>query len=462
MSPSLTRRVRLPVPAGAAFEWHERPGAFERLSPPWERVEVVERSGGIRDGGRVVLRAGPLRSRWTLVHRGYVAGVRFEDVQESGPFARWRHVHSFHDTAGGSELEDAIEFGLPGGALGDAIAGPWMRTQLDRTFDYRNRVLHDDLEAHARAGASRMRIAVTGGTGLIGSALIPFLTTGGHEVIRLVRHAPSSAGEVQWDPGRGIVTRGSLEGLDAVVHLAGVGIADARWTAQRRRALQTSRIDATRHLVASLASLRRPPRVLISASAMGIYGSRGGEILREDAPPGSGFLAELARHWEEEALAAERSGVRVVLMRTGLVLSPRGGLLPPLLRVFRLGAGGPLANGEAWWSWVAIDDWIGLAYWAMTRDAVRGPVNVSAPAPSTNAEFSRVLGRVLHRPALIPAPRFAILAVFGDMGREAILASQRMEPARALASGYPFRFRDLESALRHELGLPASNPAQTA
>jgi hypothetical protein len=452
VSGEFVRRVRLPVTAAAAFAWHERPGAFERLAPPWERVEVVERSGGIRDGAQVVLRAGPLRSPWRLEHRGYVAGARFEDVQIAGPFARWRHVHEFRDAgAGECELEDRILYALPGGRLGDAAAGAWVRRKLERTFDYRHRVLREDLAAHAAAGAGPLRVAVTGAGGLLGSALVAFLTSGGHETIRLVRR-PAGPGEVRWDPERGVETPGALEGCDAVVHLAGEGIADARWSPERRRRIESSRVEGTRTLCAALSSLRRPPRVLVSASAVGYYGDRGDEILSEHAGPGTGFLADLVRRWEDEARAAERAGMRVVPVRTGLVLTPAGGVLGRLLPLFRAGIGGPLAGGRAWWSWIAIDDWVGLVHFALTRDGVAGPWNAVAPEPVTNADFTRALARAVRRPAVVPAPRFALELVYGEMSREAILASQRARPDAAIAAGYRFRCERLEEALDHLLG----------
>jgi uncharacterized protein (TIGR01777 family) len=294
-----------------------------------------------------------------------------------------------------------------------------------------------------------MRVLVTGSTGLIGSALVPFLRAAGHDVIRLAR-VPLRAEEkvVLWDPEAGKIEPSELEGIEAVVHLAGENIA-GRWTAEKKARIRDSRVRGTRLLCEALARLERPPAVLVSASAIGYYGDRGTEILREESPPGRGFLAEVAAQWEAATEPAAQRGIRVAILRFGIVLSPRGGALAQMLLPFRLGLGGPIGSGQQYWSWIAIDDVVRAIQHALHTETIRGPVNVVAPDPVTNREFTRALGRVLGRPTLLPLPATVVRLLFGQMGEELLLASQRVEPIRLLASGFVFQYPDLDGALRH-------------
>ena len=297
-----------------------------------------------------------------------------------------------------------------------------------------------------------MKVLVTGSTGFIGSALVSLLTTGGHVVTRLVRSQPRpGAREVRWDPVAGVVDQAGLEGLDAVVHLAGENIAAARWTAKRKAKIRDSRIKGTRLLCESLARLQQPPKVLVCASAIGYYGDRGDEILTEESTSGTGFLAEVCREWELAAEAAVQRGIRVVHVRIGIVLSPAGGALAKMLFPFRMGFGVVLGTGRQYMSWIALDDLVGSISHALRTDTLRGPVNAVAPNPVTNLEFTRTLGRTLARPTLLPMPAFAVRLAFGEMGDELLLASARVQPNRLLVSGYVFRFPKLDGALQHLL-----------
>ena len=302
-----------------------------------------------------------------------------------------------------------------------------------------------------------MKILVTGSTGMVGSALVPYLAANGHDVIRLVRGAaPAGAPAVRWDPDAGRLDAGSVEGLDAVVHLAGENIAAGRWTAARKARIRDSRVRGTRLLADTLARLQRRPRVLVCASAVGFYGDRGDEILREDSRPGTGFLPEVCREWEAAAEPAARAGIRVVNARIGFVLSPAGGGLKKMLPPFRMGLGGPIGSGRQYLSWVSIDDVLGVLLHAARSQALAGPVNTVAPNPVTNAEFTRTLARVLSRPAFLPMPAFAARLAFGELADAILLSSQRVEPARLKAGGYEFRHARLEDALRHLLRRPAA------
>jgi uncharacterized protein len=298
-----------------------------------------------------------------------------------------------------------------------------------------------------------MKILLTGSHGLIGTGLVPALTARGHRTVRLVR-APAAPppGDVVWDPATGhVADPARLDGLDAVVHLAGENIASGRWTQARKARIRESRVRGTRLLAEALARLPHPPRALVCASAVGYYGDRGEEVLREESPPGTGFLAEVCRDWEAAADPARRAGIRVVALRTGLVLSPAGGALARLLPVFRLGLGGRLGSGRQYASWIAIDDVVGAILHLLESDAVTGPVNLVAPHPVTNREFTAALGRALRRPALLAVPAWALRIALGETAGE-LLASVRAEPAKLRGAGYAFRHPDVEEALRALLG----------
>ncbi len=296
-----------------------------------------------------------------------------------------------------------------------------------------------------------MRVLLSGGSGPIGQACRETLSAAGHTVVRLVRTVPAHPGEVWWDPANGVLDPAGLARVDAAIHLSGESIAAQRWSDADKARIRSSRIDSTRLIAGTLAKLAPRPRVLVCASAMGFYGSRGNEVLNEESRGGTGFLADLAREWEAAARPAAEAGIRVVNTRFGLVLSPRGGVLERLVPIFRLGMGGPIADGRAWWSWVAIDDLARAVLFAIERDVLAGPVNVVAPGAVRNREFARTLGRVLHRPALLPVPALALYLLYGEMADEALLASTRVAPARLAAAGFGFRHPALEEALRHVL-----------
>lgn len=297
-----------------------------------------------------------------------------------------------------------------------------------------------------------MHIAVTGSSGLVGSALVPFLTTHGHRVARLVRGSPLT-GDLLWDPAEGVKDLSRLEEVDAVIHLAGENIAAGRWTPQRKGEIRRSRVEGTRRLSESLAKLLRRPKVLVSASAVGFYGDRGDEILTEDSAPGKDFLAQVCRGWEAATEPASRAGIRVVHLRFGMILSQAGGALKKMLLPFRMGVGGRMGSGAQYVSWIAVDDAIGAIHHVVCTESIEGAVNGVTPTPVTNAEFSQVLARVLSRPAVFPMPVFTARLAFGEMADALLLASQRAMPTRLQASGYRFRYPELESALRYLLGL---------
>lgn len=449
----LIARSRLPVSADRAFAWHERAGAFERLTPPWERMRVRERRGTIHDGDYVVLelRVGPISRRWVSVHSDYREGRSFVDEQVIGPFAFFRHQHLFEPAGDGCRMEDRIEYRLPFGLLGRAVGGAFARKRLARIFGYRHAVVAADLRRHEEARP--LKVAVSGASGLIGRQLCAFLSTGGAEVRRLSRRWPAeSPDDIFWDPARGAIAAERLEGLDAVVHLAGENLAEGRWTRERKQRIRDSRIDGTRLIAETLARLERPPAVLVSASAVGIYGARGELLVDEDDAPGAGFLAEVCRAWEAAAEPARRAGIRVVHPRFGVVLSPAGGALARMLTPFSLGLGGPIGGGRQGMSWVALDDALYACARAITDERLRGPVNVVAPQPVTQREFAATLGAVLGRPAVLPLPAPVVRLLFGELGERALLEGALVKPRRLEEVGFRFELPTLASALRHLLG----------
>ena len=462
--PTLHHRFELDHPAAEVFAWHTRPGAFERLTPPWESLRVLDRSGGIEPGATVTLelRRGPARLTWKARHTEVEEGRRFIDEQVGGPFRHWRHEHRFE--ALGPErcaVEDQVEWEAPLGSLGDAFSESYVRGSLSRLFAFRERRLAGDLATHRRYGPGDGRVvAITGSGGLIGGSLAHLLTTGGYRVLRVTRARAPSDGEASWDPATGRIDAEAFEGLHGVVHLAGEPIAGLRWTRARKEAILRSREEGTRLLARTLALLGAPPPALVSGSAVGFYGNRRDEALNEESGPGEGFLAEVCRRWEGATLPARTAGIRTVHLRSGLVLSSAGGVLGTLLLPFRLGLGGRIGSGRQYQSWIDLDDETDMILHALATTSVKGALNATGPAPVPNAAFTDVLGRVLGRPTLLPVPALAIRAALGEMGTELLLSGQRAHPARALASGYRFRFSDLEDSLRHQLGRPLNGSGE--
>jgi uncharacterized protein len=297
-------------------------------------------------------------------------------------------------------------------------------------------------------------ILVTGSTGLIGTAVCSFLGKKRHRILRLVRNEPAGADEILWNPTSGILDKSALEGIDAVIHLAGENIAAGRWTAERKRRIRESRIQGTQLLAKSLAHLFDPPKVLVSISAVGYYGNRGEQILDEECSAGTGFLSELCQEWEAATVPAAMRGIRVVTPRVGMVLSAAGGALAMMLPAYRRGIGGRIGNGRQYVSWIAIDDLVRIINHAIMRESLQGPLNAVSPNPAPNREFSRTLGRVLGRPARLILPAFIARLALGRMADEVLLAGARVIPSRLLRSGYKFTYPELEGALRNILQIP--------
>jgi uncharacterized protein (TIGR01777 family) len=454
----LTYRTEIPDHAPEeVFAWHERPGALERLTPPWADVDVERKEGGIRDGAQVVLRVrrGPASFRWELCHQDFEAGRQFRDVQVHGPLRSWVHTHAFLPrTGGGTVMEDRIELEAP---LGLPVGPAFVRRELDRLFAFRYARLPHDLARHATyAGRPRLTVAISGASGLIGANLTHFLTTGGHRVLPLVRQEKKLGDDaIYWNPYTGEIDAERLARADVVVHLAGASLAGGRWTDARKKIILESRTKGTELIARTLAELRRGPRTLVCASAVGFYGNRGEERLNESSTgPGEGFLADVVQRWEAATRPAERAGLRVVLLRQGVVISPAGGALGEMLLPFKMGVGGRLGSGRQYFSWIDMDDLMGVVLRTVYDDTLRGVVNATAPNPVTNATFTDALGRVLGRPTILPLPGLALKAAFGQLGEETLLWGQRVLPGRLEDAGFRWFYEGVEESLRFQLGRP--------
>ena len=446
-------KTRIAAPAEEVFDWHSRPGALERLLPPWRKIRVIHRDSSLDIGSRVHLQIGlgPFKITWIVEHKNCLPKREFVDAQVKGPFKYWRHRHLFHAIdAKNCEMEDVLHYTPPAGALGRLVANRLLQKDLARGFTYRHRIVSLDLAALQKHNeVPKQRILVSGATGLIGSALVPFLRAAGHQVWILTRSEPSDVHTVRWSPTEGQIEEEKLENFDTVIHLAGENIA-GRWTKEKKARIHDSRVNGTRLLVNALNRQLHPPKTFIGASAIGYYGDRGDEILTESSSLGKGYLPSVCEEWEQAA--KEFTGGRVVHARLGVVLSYSGGALKQMLTPFKLGVGGTVGSGDQYMSWIAIDDVVYQLYHLIANEGLTGPFNLVSPNCVTNAEFTKILGRVLQRPTVLPLPAFVVKAVFGEMGENLLLGSSRVEPTQLESSNASFAYPDLEQCLRHLLG----------
>lgn len=451
--------TKIAVEAATLERWHMAPAAFQRLTPPWQSLEVVEQPAEIRDGVRVVVRMkiGLSWRIWIAEHQDCRPGVGFSDVQVQGPFADWKHVHRFSGAGRGeSELRDEIDYRLPFGVVGNLLGGGLVKGKVERVFNYRHAVTKMDLERLAsepQGDGRSMQVLVTGGTGMVGVALESFLSMRGHRVRRVTRR-PSGEGDVYWDPEAEILDLGEDERVDAVVHLAGENIAGGRWNHKRKRRILESRRKGTRLLCETMAQRRQPPGVIVSASGANFYATATERPQDESAAGGEGFLAEVCQAWEGGTAVAERAGIRVVKLRLGVVLSPAGGVLAKMLPVFNMGLGGRLGSGVQRMPWIALDDVIDIIHRALRDERYTGAVNAVAPEVVENGKFTRALAQALHRPAVMPVPASLLkLALGRQMAEETLLADLHLEPGKLRELGYPFRFSQIEDAFGYLLGI---------
>lgn len=440
---SLTTSHFIPFPRQAVWDWHSRHGAVARLTPPFVPLTPIQQAERLSDGTTVF--SLPAGLKWVARHdlSGYLRGSRFTDVCVNAPvkaFANWRHIHNFIDQDGGTLITDSVSTRLPAATL-------------SAMFAYRQHQLLEDLQFLDRmkslVDVAPRTVAVSGSRGLVGRALTAQLQTAGHTVVQLVRTEPKP-GQRHWDPEA--PDEKLLDGIDVLVHLAGEPIF-GRFNESHKAAIRDSRIGPTRRL-AELVARSADCHTMVSASAIGVYGhDRGEELLTEDSASGEDFLAGVSRAWEAATEPAAAAGKRVAVIRTGVALSGRGGMLPLLKTLFSTGLGGKFGDGSTWFSWIALDDLTDIYFRAIIDPALSGPVNAVAPNPVKNEELTRSLATSLHRPAFIQIPSLGPKILLGSQGAEELaLANQRVAPQALSALGHTFRYTDLSAAIAHELG----------
>ncbi|MGY8768859.1 MAG: TIGR01777 family oxidoreductase [Pirellulales bacterium] len=452
---TLVFRSEVPVSVENLFQWHQSPGALARLMPPWENARLISSDGSIQPGSSTTLqiKIGPIRLNWVAQHTKFSLNQHFQDIQVSGPFSFWQHDHRFEPSGENlSFLEDQIEYRLPGGFLGGFITGQSVSRKIERMFRYRHETMIEDFKSYAQSiKDSKMNIAISGSKGLVGSALWPYLENDQHQLTRLVRSNPADK-EIVWNYQSNVFDAEKFADIDSVIHLAGESIAEGRWTKAKKQRIVDSRLLGTKFLCDNLAKLPTPPKSIICASAIGYYGETGNHPVNEDSPQGDLFLSDVCSKWEEATQSATDAGIRVVNLRFGVILSPKGGALAKMLLPFSLGVGGKIGNGRQFWSWISLDDVISAIHFLLNNTNISGPVNIVAPHSVTNLEFTKTLGKVMRRPTIFPMPHFAARVALGEMVNDLLFASTRVVPQKLLDTGFEFRHPDLEPALRHLLG----------
>ena len=450
-----TKKTRIKVPVETAFAWHENSGAIERLTPPWEKIKIISKSGGIQNGDQTFfkVKVGPFWIKWLAHHMEYEKNSMFTDIQRHGPFQFWEHNHRFHpDGDHACILEDHLRFRLPISQFSNILALKSVKRRLNTMFEYRHAVTNNDL-VHLSHYGEKHNIVMTGSSGVLGTALVPFLRTQGHSVTRLVRQSSKESDEAYWNPYYQEIDKQAFENVDTVIHLAGEYIGEGRWTPKKKKKIIGSRVKGTQFLAQTLCNLKKQPKTLICASAIGYYGDRGDEILTESSSKGSDFISDVCDQWEKAAAPAIDAGIRVVFLRIGVVLTPRGGALERLLPIYRSGFGLTFGDGNQVLSWISEDDFLGVVNHVIHQTQLSGPVNVTAPNPVSQKDFSKSLANIFSHPLFIRIPKWIISPIYGQMGKEVILSGNHVIPDKLIASNYSFFHPTLEDAFHHLLGL---------
>jgi len=450
-----TSQKLYPCSAEALYDWHARPGALERLLPPWEKAEILSTSGSISPGSEVKLRMkfGPFPFIFKAKHLQAVPNEMFQDIQIKGPFAKWSHSHFFNQEKGGCLLVDKISYRLPLHNFLPPFVLRLVENDLRKMFIFRDNRLQADIMAHEKYSTVPLRLLITGASGSLGRDLVPFLTTGGHKVWTLVRRQPDTArNEIYWDPEKEILDYQKIPEIDGVIHLAGAYIGLNRWTKKSKEQVLSSRIKGTRLLSETICKMVKRPKVFLCASAVGYYGNCHDRITDENHPPGTDYISEVCSRWEQSAGAVQSSGIRTVFMRLGIGLTPRGGALQRILSTSPLGVHNSIGSGNQYISWVSNDDIISAMLHILATPDLHGPVNIAAPNPVTNREFMQTLAKITGRPSIFPVPAKPLLLIYGQMASEILLSGCRVSTDKLTNSGFVFRHGRLEDALRCMLG----------
>lgn len=438
------------------FDWHLRFGAAQRLTPPWEQSRLLREEGKPEEGRKRFYKIGfaGLEFDWVDRFADYAPDSTFTTELAKGPLKQFRHIRTFDVEERGTILTDELHYKLPGSFVGQGLLAGYFRQRMKRLFRFRQRrVVYDLAHLEEYKNKPRLKIAVSGASGDIGQHLVPFLNACGHEVWRLVRRKPyPNTREIFWNPDTQEIDAKKLAEMDAVIHLAGLNIGEEAWSAARKTLLLNNRQAGAALLSNTLATLKKGPETLIVASAIGYYGHQPGKILNEDALSGSGFASLLCHTIEDSTAVAHKAGIRVVHARLGVVLSYRGHFMRKLLPSYKFGAGAMLGDGYQYLSWVAQDDVLYALHHILHTRSLKGPVNITAPLPVTNRDFSDSLARVLGRPRLLALPAWLVRFIFGQMGDELMLADACVVPDKLRHSGFKFTFPMLDSALRWTLG----------
>jgi len=449
------KRTKINVPVETLFSWHEQNGAISRLTPPWAPMKMISRKGiGIQKGVKVTFKLCIFKIPmiWEAEHIDYRKNEEFKDRQKKGPFSKWEHTHRFisHGKSR-SIMEDQVEFKLPFGIFSRPFYG-FAKKEFERMFSYRHRVLKRDLENHV-GKSKKMRILISGASGTIGNALVPFLRTCGHEVIRLVRKEEElSDDELFWDPYKNILDLESAGPIDAVINLNGVDISRGRWTQTQKKQIIESRIIPTRVLVEKMSELDTKPLVFISSSAIGFYGERKDQTLKETDGKGESFISSVCKKWEDATIEAQKAGIRTIQLRIGIVLTPFGGALERMEFPFKAGCGVRLSHGRQYMSWISMEDVLSGILHILNNNKIKGPVNLTGPNPVRNKEFAKTLAMVFSKKVFFVLPEFIARALWGEMGKETLLTSARVKPFKLLNNGFSFQHESLFSALKDMLG----------
>lgn len=455
-----TYQTEFPYSKQLLYNWHARKGALQRLLPPWEKTTVISQKGGISPGGEVHLRMhfGPVPFKFIAHHIHEQKGEEFRDIQHHGPFKKWSHTHIFKSTANnGSRLTDSVEYSLPYHQFLPSPIKHFVRRELHRSFQHRENILRNDLRRHQEYSQKPLRILVSGASGVIGRHLLPFLTTGGHQVWTLVRRKPQKGvNEIYWNPAKNEIDIKSIPELDAVIHLAGEYIGLGRWTEEKKKRVIQSRTLGTDLLARTLLKLPTKPKVFLSSSAIGYYGDQNQQDVSETTNSGLNFLSYICKLWEEAAKPATDGGIRTILMRMGVGLSCRGGALQKLISA-PIGYVRRFGDGKQNFSWISMDDLIAAILHCIHTTTLEGPVNIVSPNPVTNEELIASMAKLSRRPFLPGAPATILKLLYGEMAKELLLSSCHASADKLLKSGFVFHHPTLNEALQSQLGIYEQN-----